>query len=289
MRVGVVFPQLEIGNDPDTIATFAREVEALGYTHLVAYDHVLGAQRDRPGGWTGVYDETSAFHEPFVLFAYIAAVTTWLELAPAVIVLPQRQTALVAKQAAALDVLSRGRLRLGVAIGWNAVEYEALGEDFASRARRIGEQIALMRRLWTEEVVSFSGRWHTVARAGLNPLPVQRPIPVWMGGAAEPAMKRIARLADGWFTFAQPTDAGRAQIARMKEYLRAAGRDPDAFPIEGRVNTLKGGPEDWAATAAGFRAMALSHLEVNLMGAGRSPAEHLDVLRRFRETAPVFD
>ena len=272
MRVGVVFPQLEIGNDPDTIATFAREVEALGYTHLVAYDHVLGAQRERPGGWTGVYDETSAFHEPFVLFAYLAAVTTRLELAPAVIILPQRQTALVAKQAAALDVLSRGRLRLGVAIGWNAVEYQALGEDFASRARRIGEQIALMRRLWTEEVVSFEGRWHTVCRPQPAAGPAADP---GLDTARRGAMKRIARLADG--DVAQPTDAGRAD-QRMKEYLRAAGRDPT--PSRSRVGEhVEGGPRTGRRLPRASRE-ALSHLEPR---APVAAAEHL-IVRRFRAT-----
>ncbi|HEY9325316.1 MAG TPA: LLM class F420-dependent oxidoreductase, partial [Candidatus Limnocylindria bacterium] len=182
MRVGAVFPQLEIGTDPDAIAKYARTVEDLGYDHLVIFDHVLGADANRPGGWTGAYDHRSMFHEPFVLYGYLAAVTSRLRLATAVLVLGQRQTALVAKQAAEVDVLSRGRLTLGVGIGWNAVEYEALGESFTNRGRRIEEQIAVLRALWTQEVVDFKGRWHRIDRAGIDPLPVQRPIPIWMGG-----------------------------------------------------------------------------------------------------------
>src|SRR5438445_6168566 len=214
MRVGAVFPQLEIGTDPEVIAKYARTVEKLGYDRLAIFDHVLGADSNRAGGWTGAYDHRSAFHEPLVLFGYLAAITTRLKLATAILVLPQRQTALVAKQAAEVDVLSGGRLIVGSGIGWNQVEYEALGMSFSNRGKRIEEQIALLRRLWTQEVVDFKGRWHRVDRAGLNPLPVQRPIPVWMGGNADPAMERIARLADGYFTHLQPTEAGLAQLER---------------------------------------------------------------------------
>ena len=182
MHVGAVFPQLEIGTDPDVIATYARTIEQLGYDHLAIFDHVLGADSNRPGGWAGAYDHRSTFHEPLVLFGYLASITIRLRLATAVLVLPQRQTGLVAKQAAEVDVLSRGRLILGVGIGWNQVEYEALGMRFTDRGKRIEEQIAVLRALWTQEVVDFNGRWHRIDRAGLNPLPVQRPIPVWMGG-----------------------------------------------------------------------------------------------------------
>src|SRR6188474_2591636 len=185
MRIGVVFPQTEIGQDPSVIRDYAQAVEALGYTHILAFDSVVGANPDRPGGWDSPYDYRHPFHEPFVLFGFCAAVTRRIELVTGVLVLPQRQTALVAKQAAAVDVLSQGRLRLGVGVGWNDVEYEALGEDFHDRGRRIEEQVSLMRALWTEPVVDFAGRWHRVPEAGINPLPVQRPIPVWFGGQAE--------------------------------------------------------------------------------------------------------
>src|SRR5881398_1186024 len=217
MRLGVVFPQTEIGSDPAVIRDYAQAAESAGYDHLLVFDHVLGGTLERFDklGRRPPFTDESPFHEVFVLFGYLGACTEKLELVTGIVILPQRQTALVAKQAAAVDVLTRGRLRLGVGIGWNFVEYEALGEKFTNRGRRIEEQIALLRRLWTEEVVDFKGRWHRVDRAGLNPLPVQRPIPVWMGGNADPAMERIARLADGYFTHLQPTEAGLAQLERF--------------------------------------------------------------------------
>ena len=283
MRVGAVIPQLEIGTDVRDIARYAAAVEELGYDHLVIFDHVLGAHPDRPGGWSGPYDHRSLFHEPFVLFGYLAAITTRLELATAVIVLPQRQTALVAKQAAEVDVLTRGRLRLGVGIGWNRVEFEALGQRFTDRGKRIEEQIALMRRLWAEEVVDFTGRWHRVDRAGLNPLPA-RTIPVWMGGNADPAVRRIARIADGWFTHLRANDDGRAALERFRSYVREAGREPESIGVEGRVASARGGLEDQLREASVFREMGLTHVELTTMGAGyRALDEHLDALRRFRE------
>lgn len=284
MRVGAVFPQLEIGTDPRDIERYARTLEELGYHHVVVYDHVLGAHPERPGGWSGPYDHTSLFHEPFVLYGYLAAITRRLELATAVIVLPQRQAALVAKQAAEVDVLSGGRLRLGVGIGWNRVEFEALGERFGDRGKRVEEQIELMRRLWTADVVGFEGRWHRVDRAGILPLPVQRPIPIWMGGAAEPAVRRIARLADGWFTFLRPNDEGRAQLERFRTWVREAGRDPASVGVEGRLLADRGGPAEWVEGARIFHDMELTHVELNTMRAGyASLDQHLDALRAFRE------
>jgi probable F420-dependent oxidoreductase len=292
MRVGAVFPQLEIGSDPADIVRYARTVEDLGYDHLIVFDHVLGAHPTRPGGWSGPYDHTSMFHEPFVLFAYLAGIVTRLRFATAVIVLPQRQTALVAKQAAELDVLSGGRLTLGVGIGWNEVEYEALGMRFSDRGRRIEEQIALLRALWTNEIVDLTGRWHRVDRAGLSPLPVQRPIPIWMGGGwqgrdrkvIEPALRRIAQLADGWFTHLPPSEDGRAGMDTFRRYVIEAGRDPADVPVEGRVTTAKGGADDWVRGADAFRAMGMTSVELTTMGAGyRDLDEHLEALRRFRE------
>jgi probable F420-dependent oxidoreductase len=292
MQVGAVFPQLEIGFDPDSIARYARTVEELGYDHLVIFDHVLGADANRPGGWTGVYDHRSMFHEPFVLYGYVAAITTRIRLATAVIVLPQRQTALVAKQAAEVDVLSRGRLVLGVGIGWNAVEYEALDMSFTNRGRRIEEQIAVLRALWTQEVVDFKGRWHRIDRAGLNPMPVQRPIPLWMGGGyqardrrvIEPALRRIAAIADGWFTHLPPNEDGRAGMDIFRRYVQEAGRDPAKVPVEGRIPAARGDPEEWKRGVEAFREMGMTSVELTTMGAGyRDLDEHLEALRRFRE------
>ncbi len=290
MRVGVVFPQLESGTDPGAIREYAQGVEQLGYRHLVAYDHVLGADRSTRPDWKGVYDASSLFHEVFVLLSFIAAWTTRLEVAPSVVILPQRQTVLVAKQAASLDVLAGGRTRLGVGLGWNEVEYVGLNEDFATRAKRYSEQIRMLRMLFTNEVVDHTGRYHRIDRAGINPLPIQRPIPIWMGGSAEDAVKRIARIGDGWFTFAQPDGDGPERIARFREHLREAGRDPATFPIEGRVVFAKRTPDEWVQRARGMRDLGMTHLEVNTMGAGYATlADHLAALRRFRdEGAELF-
>ncbi len=283
MRVGVVLPQIEMGNDPVAIRDWAQAVEGMGYTHALVFDHVLGANRERPGGFTGPYDHRHGFHEPFVLFGFLAAVTARLELVTGILILPQRQAALVAKQAAAVDVLSGGRLRLGVAVGWNAVEFQALGEDFRTRGRRIEEQIAVMRALWTQPLVTFEGAHHSIPDAGINPLPVQRPIPVWMGGDSEPVMRRMARLADGWMPHFRPGPEGQAKIDRVHALMKEAGRDPAAFGVEGRL-TLAQIPEgEWGKELAAWRAMrGVTHVCVHTVGLGH-PDDHVRTLRRFRE------
>jgi probable F420-dependent oxidoreductase len=285
VRVGVVFPQTEIGTDPGAIREFAQAVEGMGYTHLLIYDHVVGAHPDRLAG-LGIrppYTYRSPFHEPLVLFGYLAAVTRTLKLATGILILPQRQTVLVAKQAAEVDVLSGGRLRLGVGLGWNPVEYEALGQRFSDRGRRLEEQVALLRRLWTEELVDFTGRYHTVRGAGVNPLPVQRPIPIWMGGSADPALRRIARLADGWIPEVRSEQDVAAAVGRMRQYLAAAGRDPRQFGIEGRVRLARTPQEDWPRLIQVWRRLGATHLSVDTMGAGlTSPQAHLAVLESVR-------
>ncbi|MBI2089633.1 MAG: LLM class F420-dependent oxidoreductase, partial [Deltaproteobacteria bacterium] len=245
MRFGVIFPQTEIGADPIAVRDYAQAAEGLGYDHLAAYDHVLGANPASRPGWRPPYTHRDSFHEPFVLFGYLAGLTQRIELTAEIIILPQRQTTLVAKQAAAVDVLSGGRLRLGIGIGWNDVEYEALGENFKNRGRRSEEQIEVLRRLWTEELVTFRGKWHTITEAGLNPLPVQRPIPIWLGGGADAVLRRIARLGDGWMPLLQPDEKCRSMIENLKAYARAAGRDPSAIGIEGRVLFGEASPEAW--------------------------------------------
>ncbi|MQF48816.1 LLM class F420-dependent oxidoreductase [SAR202 cluster bacterium AC-647-N09_OGT_505m] len=284
MQFGVVFPQTEIGTDPAVIRDYAQAAEDLGYSHVLVYDHVLGASSEHRPNWTGPYDHRTQFHEPFVLFGYLAGVTTHIQLVTGIVILPQRQTALVAKQAAEVDVLSGGRLRLGVGIGWNDVEYEALGEDFHTRGRRVEEQIEVMRALWTQEVVSFHGRWHHITDAGINPLPIQRPIPLWMGGGAEPVLRRVARLADGWFPQIRPDERGRETLQRLFDYASEAGRDPASIGIEGRVGISNGGPDDWARTVEAWQQMGATHLGVNTMSAGLdSPAKHIDAIRSFKE------
>ncbi|MEE8291940.1 MAG: LLM class F420-dependent oxidoreductase, partial [Candidatus Tectomicrobia bacterium] len=272
MQLGVIFPQTEIGADPIGVRDFVQAAEELGYDHLIAFDHVLGADVAHYPGWQGPYTHQDLFHEPLVLFGYLAALTQRLELVTAVIILGQRSTALVAKQAAEVDVLSAGRLRLGVGIGWNAMEYEALNEDFHNRGKRSEEQFAVLRALWTQEVVDFHGRWHTIKHAGIKPLPVQRPIPLWLGGRVEAVVERVGRLADGWFPQFAPDDAGRQTLARMHEYARAAGRDPATIGIEGRINLPSTTPEIRVKEAEAWRELGATHLSVNTMRAGlRTP------------------
>ena len=286
MKIGVVFPQTEIGQDPAMIRDYAQAVEAMGYTHMLAFDSVVGANPDRPGGWDSQFDYRHAFHEPFALFAFCAAVTRRIELVTGVLILPQRQTTLVAKQAAEVDVLSGGRLRLGVGVGWNPVEFEALGENIHDRGKRIEEQLEVMRLLWTRELVTYAGRWHRVPDAGINPRPVQRPIPVWMGGESEAVLRRAARLADGWITLQtfRPGPAAQQTVDRLLGLVREAGRDPTTFGIEGRVALAQVPPEERAKEMAAWRTMrGITHLCVNTMGLGLpGPEEHVRTLERFK-------
>jgi probable F420-dependent oxidoreductase len=279
MRVGVVFPQTELGGDPGAVRAYGQRVEELSFTHVLAYDHVLGADPDVHRGWQGPYDVHTTFHEPFVMFGYLAAVTK-LELVTGVIILPQRQTALVAKQAAEVDLLTGGRFRLGIGLGWNAVEYEALGENFRNRGLRSEEQVTVMRRLWTEQTVTFDGRYHRVTGAGLAPLPVQRPIPVWFGAATDRAYARAGRLGDGWFPMMAPGPG--LDYAREQVHTAAveAGRDPAAIGMEGRVS-WSGDPDKTARQLAAWAEAGASHMSVNTMGAGlRTVDEHLAALER---------
>lgn len=287
MKIGVVFPQVEIGQDPGAIRDYAQAVETMGYTHVLAFDHVLGANPDRPGGFTGPYTHQHTFHEPFVLFGFLAAATRRLELVTGILILPQRQTALVAKQAAAVDILSGGRLRLGVAVGWNAVEFEALGENFKTRGRRIEEQIEVLRALWTTPLVKLRGQWHRIPDAGINPLPVQRPIPIWMGGESEVVLRRAARLADGWMPHFRPGPDAQAVVDRLHGWITEAGRNPADFGIEGRL-TLSQVPRDaWAKEVAAWRAMrGITHLCVHTVGLGlTTPDQHVQLLQRFQQDA----
>jgi len=287
MKIGVVFPQVEIGQDPDAIRDWAQAVEQMGYTHALVFDHVLGANPDRPGGWKGPYTYRHSFHEPLVLFGFLAAATRRLELVTGILILPQRQAALVAKQAATVDVLSRGRLRLGVAVGWNAVEFEALGENFKTRGKRIEEQIEIMRALWTSDLVRRRGQWHSIPDAGINPLPVQRPIPIWMGGESEAVVRRAARVADGWMPHFRPGLAAQAVVDRVHGYVEEAGRAPAEFGIEGRFSLAQVPPAEWAKELAAWRDMrGITHLSVHTVGLGlKTPAEHLEMLQQFENEA----
>lgn len=285
MRIGVVFPQTELGGDPGAVRAFGERVEELGYAHVLAYDHVLGADPAVHAGWSGPYDIDTTFHEPLVMFGYLAGVTTTLELVTGVIILPQRQTALVAKQAAEVDLLSGGRLRFGIGLGWNSVEYEALGADFTTRGKRSEEQIELLRRLWSERSVTFDGRHHRITGAGIAPLPVQRPIPVWIGAAAARGYARAGRLADGWFPMHSPGPKLDEAKAIVDAAARDAGRDPAELGMEGRV-TWRGDHDRVADDIRRWAEYGATHLSVNTMGAGlRTVDEHLAVLEAAADRA----
>jgi probable F420-dependent oxidoreductase len=279
MRIGAIFPQTEIGDDPAEIRAWAQAVEALGYRHVLAYDHVLGAGVDTRPGWRGYTSET-AFHEVFVLLGYLAAVTTDVELVTGVVILPQRQTALVAKQVAEIDVLSGGRMRLGVGVGWNAVEYEALGESFGDRGRRSVEQIEVLRALWARTAITYEGRWHHIDNAGINPLPPRRRVPIWLGGTAEVLLKRVGEIGDGWFPQGPPDQTSRDALDRIRHHAEEAGRPADDIGFEPRLGLDQVDRSQWGEFAAGWSALGATHLCVSTMGLGlRGADEHVAVLR----------
>jgi len=287
MQIGVVFPQTEIGGDAGAVRAYATRVQELGYAHLIAYDHVVGADPAVHRGWNGPYDLHSTFHEPLVLFGYLAGLTS-LELVTGIIILPQRQTALVAKQAAEVDLLTGGRFRLGVGLGWNAVEYEALGKTFSERGRRVDDQVELLRRLWTQPSVTYESADEHVTGAGLAPLPVQRPIPIWFGAASPPAYRRAGRLGDGWFPLVPPGPKLDEARALVEAAAVGAGRDPGTLGLEGRVNWGEGGATALADHARRWRAIGATHLTVNTMGAGLGSVDgHLDALTSAAEVLEV--
>lgn len=273
MEFGTVFPQLEIGHDRRTLVDYARRVEAAGFGHVLAYDHVLGVNPDREG-WDGPYDYEDTFHEPLTTFSYLAGQTDDLAFVTGVLVLPQRQTALVAKQAAQLDRFTDGTLRLGVGVGWNGPEYVALGEAFSTRGRRIEEQVEVLRALWTDELVDFDGEFHEIPGAGIRPRPVQRPIPVWMGGMADPVKRRVARLADGWIPQFQPGEGAEGHLADLREYAEDAGRDPEEIGLHGRMYAVPGERDEWVERAEAWRDLGADYLSVSTMYQGFEAEEH---------------
>ncbi len=283
MKWGVVFPQPEIGHDLAAVRDFVQAAEDLGYDYLVTYDLVM------------VTDPASLdlFHDPFVLLGYIAALTSKIELSTGIMVLPSRQTALVAKQAASLDVLSGGRLRLGFAVGWNPGEYQAMGTDFQARGKRIEEQAVLLRKLWTEEIVDFQGEYHKVEGLGLRTLPVQRPIPIWFGGWADPVLKRIARLGDGWCADKISFEGAKNRVEKLTQFMESEGRaiediemsfsttlvDPRKWPDEAV-------PVDWGQFVSERRELGATHIDLSttFFGSSKNPQDHIDQIRQFKET-----
>lgn len=283
MRIGTVFPQTELGGDRGAVRAYGEALADLGFSHVLAYDHVLGADPMVHAPWTGPYDATSTFHEPFVMFGFLAAITD-VELITGVIIGPQRQTALIAKQAAEVDLLTGGRFRLGLGVGWNPVEYDSLGQEFGTRGRRLSEQIGLLRELWTQPTVTFEGEFDRVVGAGIAPAPIQRPIPIWLGGRSNAAYRRIGALADGWLPQVRPGDALADALVVIRAGAVEAGRDPGAIGMEGRVTWRRGSADHVADLVEMWREHGASHLSVDTMGDGfLTVDEHLAALTEVSE------
>jgi probable F420-dependent oxidoreductase len=283
MQVSAIFPTRDIGNDPAKIRDWAQATEDLGYAYIEVPDHVFGATaRD---GWTPVYNERDPFHETFVMLGFLAAVTKKIRLSSGVLIAPQRQTGLIAKQAAEVDVLSGGRLRLGIGVGWNHVEYEALGADWKTRGARQAEQIEVMRRLWTEEVVDYNGRFHCLNGVNISPPPVQRPIPIWLGGSSDAVVKRAARLGDGWMPIIEPNEQAQQKLETLREEISNSGRDSAKFGIEGWLRMQDADPRRWAAAADGWRRLGADLVMLYPMYRTPKFEDQIDTLRRFKEVA----
>ncbi len=294
MRIGVDFPTVRIGHDMGAVRDFIQAAEDLGYDHIRTLDHVLGADpQHHPEVNYFVYTYKSVTHEPLTLMAYISGFTQRLGLMTGIIILPQRQTALVAKQAAEVDVLSGGRLILGIAIGWNPVEYEALGQDFHTRGRRSEEQIEVLRALWTQEVVHYKGRWDAISHAGINPRPVQRPIPIWIGTgrfgqlvAPDYVLRRVGRLADGWFNRLTPSTGAAELASRINAYAREAGRDPACLKMGGSLVLQANDPELWITEAQAWKDVGATHLTLVFRYGEASVDTYLDALEQFKGVYP---
>jgi probable F420-dependent oxidoreductase len=284
MKIGVTFPQYEIGNDPGLIREFAQTAEGLGYSHLVAYDHVLGAGIANRPDWRGPYTHEHTFHEIFVLFGYLAALTSRIELMTGVVILPQRQTILVAKQAAEVDVLSGGRLRLGVGIGWNDVEYEGLGMNFKNRGARSAEQIDVLRMLWKEPLVTFKGLWHTLTDTGINPLPIKRDIPIWIGGSVPATLERTVQQAEGWFTTLPPGDHAHNMVGHLRELAAAQGR---SVKIMANVQAGRLPEAEWPRVFEFWQSLEIDELCVVTLNGKLREREHLTHIRRAAEVLGV--
>lgn len=281
MKIGCVFPHNEIGNDPEDIKAFAIGAEELGCDHMLIYDHVLGADPDRPGGFRGPYDKDVAFHEPMVTFAFMAAVTSTIEFATTVLISPQRQTVLIAKQAAELAILSNNRFRMGIGTGWNDIEYEALNEDFTNRGRRQAEQVKLMRELWSSDSLNYTGKYHRVTKASIKPRPTQ-PVPIWFGGGAPVVLKRCARLGDGWMPLMGANDAARAAMTTIRETREAAGISMAGFGVQAQAQYDGGTVERWKKHHDNWQEIGATHLAIATHNAGDTNVQgHLGRIREY--------
>ena len=283
MLLNAQFPTRDIGSDPAKIKDWAQAAEDLGFSHIEVADHVFGAAAR--GDFKPLYNETDPFHETFTLLAFLAAVTKTIKLTSGVLILPQRQTGLVAKQAAEVDLLSGGRLRLGVGVGWNPIEYDALDTQWNTRGARQAEQIDVMRRLWTGDLVTFHGKYHTLDAVNIVPPPVQRPIPVWFGGASDAVIKRCARIGDGWMPIMAPDEAGEAKLAQLHHHLRDFGRDPATFGLEGWLRVNEPDEDAWGRAAAGWKRLGAQMVMLYPMYRLATFEQQIDVLRRFKAVA----
>jgi probable F420-dependent oxidoreductase len=282
MQIGAVFPHNEIGTDPQAIKAYAQGVEALGIGHLLIYDHVLGADPDREGGFRGPYDKDVAFHEPLTTFAFIAAVTEQIEMITAVMILPQRQTVLVAKQAAEVALLSKNRFRLGVGVGWNKVEYTGLNEEFSNRGARQAEQVEVMRKLWGEDSIDYTGKYHRIEKASINPRPSQ-PVPVWFGGSAPALLDRVAKLGDGWIPLMGANDKAQACLDQIKATREGAGISFDGFGIQAQAQYAGGDPDRWIKHAQAWQDMGCTHLAIATHNAGETNVDgHLKRISEYQ-------
>ena len=284
MQYGAFFPTRDMPADRAVIRDWAQAAEELGFEYIEVSDHVLGADRAALPNFEGPYDINDSFHETFTTLAYMAAITENVGFSSGVLILPQRQTALVAKQAAQLDILCGGRLRLGIGVGWNPVEYEALGEEWSKRGRRQEEQVQLLNRYWSERTVTFEGEFDRVAHAGLNPLPIQRPIPLWFGGGVDAVLKRAAKYGQGWIPLGNPGSTSMGMLEKLREYLAAEGRDPATFGVEAWIRHNLGGPEDWRRAVNTWREAGASHATFYTSGQGVGGVdEQIAEMRRFME------
>lgn len=287
MKFGIVYPQTEVDYDPGWVHSLAQQLESLGYNHVIAYEHVLGVDPQHPKAVRGPYGIEDSFLSPFLLFTFMAAATQKLEFATGILVLPQRETVLVAKQAASLDVLSGGRLRLGVGVGWNAAEFESLGADFHNRGRRIEEQVTLMRELWTRPSVHFNGEWHRLEQVGIRPMPVQRPIPIWYGGYADVVLRRIAKLGEGWLPGFSNVDEAQPELNRLASYVEAQGRKWEDIGIEVRIRYAEGDLDALGKQIEAWRSLGITHLSLNTLGSGLQDSKaHLEAAERFAGLIP---
>jgi len=281
MKIGIVFPQTEFGNDPIAIRDYIQTAESLGYNHVLTYDHVLGANPAREGGWKGPYTHENTFHDPFVLFSYMAALTSSIEFVTGILILPQRQTAVVAKQAATLDLLSNGRFRLGVGTGWNPVEYQALGQNFHTRGKRLNAQVKLLRQLWSGELIQTDDKWHSIDDASLNPPPT-RSIPIWFGGYVDAVLRRIAIMGDGWMPGHSSAEKAAGDLAKLDEYLMENGRSRADIGIEPRIRYGDGNASKWQTVHDGWQAAGATHFSVDTMNTGLdTPAKHIAAIEHF--------